>query len=424
VAPAVFSALFLGLLTVVTGLRLWLGRRQSRHLHGQRDCVPPAFRDAVTPAEHARSVDYGRARLRVAGFQTLTHAVVIAGLTPGGGLEALQALWLGTGWPPLFTGTALLLSLAGVLGLVGLPFAAYATFSVEARFGFNRTSPALFLWDGLRQAAISGLFLGALAAGLLGLMGGTPFWWLWGWLLWLGFGLLLAWAYPRWIAPLFNRFQPLADPELRRRVGELLARCGLSLSGIRVMDASRRTAHGNAFFTGVGSAKRVVLYDTLLDTLAPPEVEAVLAHELGHYRLGHIRRGLVLSGVVGLAALALLGWLRGQPWFFQGLGVAEPADAAALGLFALAGPVFAFPLQPLLATRSRRWELQADAFAVRYSDGRSLERALVKLFRDNASVLDPDPLYARFHYSHPPPQARLKRLGEVVAQGARGSHPG
>ena len=423
-APAVFSALFLGLLTVVTGFRLWLGRRQARHLQRQRAFVPLAFRDAVTPEEHARSVDYTRARLRVAGFQTLTHALVIAGLTTGGGLEALRGLWLGTGWPPLLTGSALLLSLAGALGLVGLPFAAYGTFVVEARFGFNRTRPGLFLWDGLRQAAISGLFLGVLAAGLLGLMSWVTVWWLWAWLLWLAFSLLLTWAYPRWIAPLFNRFQPLAEPELRRRVEGLLARCGLSLSGIRVMDASRRTAHGNAFFTGVGSAKRVVLYDTLLDTLAPAEVEAVLAHELGHYRLGHIRRGLVLSGVAGLAALALLAWLRGQPWFFQGLGVAEPADAAALGLFALAGPVFAFPLQPLLAARSRQWEVQADAFAVRYSDGRALERALVKLFRDNASPLAPDPLYARFHYSHPPPQARLERLAKVVAQGAKGPHPG
>ncbi|HKJ87914.1 MAG TPA: M48 family metallopeptidase, partial [Gammaproteobacteria bacterium] len=343
---------------------------------------------------------------------------VLLGLTLGGGAERILAFWGGGGLSPVTAGTGAILTVGAVMGLAELPFHAYRTFRVEGRFGFNRRGPGLFLRDILRETLVTLILLGPLTAGFLALMSDSgPYWWLAAWLLWGAFSLTLTWAYPKWIAPLFHRFTPLEDPRLRDRIAGLLKRCGFALRGVFVMDASRRTAHGNAYFTGLGPAKRVVFFDTLLDALRPEEVEAVLAHELGHYRLGHIRSGLAVSLAAALVGLVLLAWLRGQPWFFHALGLSRPTDAGALILVALAGPWLAFPLRPLSTAWSRRRERRADAFAVRFSDAGALVRALVALYRVNASPLTSDPVYARVYHSHPGPAERIAALEATAGKG-------
>lgn len=406
-----FATLFLLLLLAVTAARLWLAARQIGHLRDHRGRVPAPFRERVSPEEQARAALYQIARTRLGMMEAVTGALLLVVLTWGGAVAELVELGRSLPGPGLAGGTAALVGLAAVLGLADLPFAAWRTFCIETRYGFNRTTPALFLRDGLKQAAVGGFLIALPGAAFLGLMAGAGrFWWLWAWVLWLGFSLTLTWAYPKWIAPLFNRFRPLEDPDLRARVAELLGRCGFALKGVFVMDASRRTAHGNAYFTGLGGAKRVVFFDTLLDSLEPDETEAVLAHELGHFRLGHIRAGLAVSAGVALGGLGLLAWLRTQPWFYAGLGVAVPSDAAALALFALVAPVFAFPLRPLAAAWSRRREAAADQFAAKNSSGRALAGALLKLYRDNAAALTADPVYSRVYHSHPLPAERIARL--------------
>lgn len=406
-----FGLVFLVLLAGAAAARWWLADRQLRHLSATAGDVPEPFRDAVTPEDHRRAAAYARSRVRAGRTEQLAQALLVAVLTVGGGVGALAGLGRSLDLPPWTVGTSLILAVAGLRGLVEVPFAAYRTFGIEARFGYNRATPGLFLVDLLRGAILSAVLGGLLAAAILLLMGKAgALWWVYAGAVWVAFSLGLTWVGPRWIAPLFNNFRPLEDGELRRRIGDLLGRCGLTVAAVLVMDASRRTAHGNAYFSGLGSAKRVVLFDTLLDSLTPAEAEAVLAHELGHYRLGHIRRGLVLSALAGVAGLALLAGLRGQGWLYHGLGVAEPGDGALLALALLIAPVFAFPLRPLLAAWSRRREREADAFALRHCPAPDLARALTKLFRDNAAPLEPDPLYARVYYSHPPPVERLARL--------------
>jgi STE24 endopeptidase len=302
-------------------------------------------------------------------------------------------------------------SVALIAQLVNLPFSLWRTFGLEARFGFNRTSAALFFTDlgkGLALAVVLGGPL--LAATLLLMERAGRWWWVWAWVLYLAIMFVMAWAWPAFIAPLFNRFSPLADDALRSRIEALLTRCGFASRGVFVVDNSRRSSHGNAYFTGIGRHKRIVFFDTLLERLAHPEVEAVLAHELGHFRLRHVRKRLGVSMATTLLGLAVLGWLARQGSFYRALGVPRPSTHAALLLFVLAVPAFTFFLSPLAALWSRRHEFEADAFATRYADAAALERALVKLHRDNASTLTPDPLYVAFYYSHPPPLARIARL--------------
>lgn len=406
-----FAWVFLAVLAAVTGVRLWLAARQRRHLQAHRSKVPEAFRERIPPEEHARAVDYNGERVRLNMAGTLVDAGILLALTLGGGIAALGGFWQGTSWPHWLAGTGLVLTVLAVRELLRLPVSAWQTFGVEARYGFNRMTASMFLTDTLKGAAVKGVLIGVVVAAFLALMaGGGPFWWVYAWVFWMAYTLFLTWAYPKWVAPLFNRFRALEDGELRERIAGLLQRCGFALRGVFVMDASRRTAHGNAYFTGLGGAKRVVFFDTLLDTLAPQETEAVLAHELGHFRLGHVRNSVLVSGAFALGALALLAWLRTQPWFFHGLGVPGPSDAYALVLFALVGPVFAFPARPLMAAWSRRREYQADEFAMRYSDHRALASALVKLFKDNAASLAPDPVYSWVYHSHPPPRERIAYL--------------
>jgi len=295
--------------------------------------------------------------------------------------------------------------------VVNLPFSLWRTFRLEARFGFNRITPALYLADLAKGLALSVLLGGPLVLATLVLMERAGrLWWLWAWGLWLGVMLVMAWAWPAFFAPLFNRFSPLQDQPLRERIESLLRRCGFASKGVFVVDNSRRSSHGNAYFTGIGRHKRIVFFDTLLERLAHPEVEAVLAHELGHFRLKHVRKRLLLSMAASLAGLALLGWLTAQPGFYRALGVPLPSTHAALLLFMLVVPAFMFFITPLASLWSRRHEFEADEFASRYASPAELATALVKLHRDNASTLTPDPVYAAFYYSHPPPLVRISRL--------------
>jgi STE24 endopeptidase len=309
-----------------------------------------------------------------------------------------------------------ILSAMVLMSILALPFRLYRTFVIEERFGFNRTTPRLYAMDQLKGLLLL-LVLGTpIVLLILWLMrtAGTA-WWLYAWLAWLAFTLALTWAFPAFIAPLFNRFTPLADSELARRIEALLQRCGFRSKGIFVMDGSRRSSHGNAYFTGVGNAKRIVFFDTLIHALEPPEIEAVLAHELGHFRKHHVRKRLAISFALALAGFALLGWLAQQPWFYAALG-ARPSPHMALLLFMLAAPVFTFPLTPVASAFSRRHEFEADAYAVEHSDAQCLARALVKLYRDNATTLTPDPVHSRFYDSHPPAPIRVARLGSLVTR--------
>ena len=411
--PAFLLAIvFVGLLLLRMAVKLGLMRRQVRHVQACRNEVPAAFAASIPLASHRRAADYTAARMRLAAVDTIAGTLFALVLTLGGGLQLLHDAWAGMLAPGgVAHGVALLASLMVLSWLLELPFVLVRTFGIEKRFGFNRMTPALFAADTLREAALGALIGLPLLAALLWLaMAMGAWWWLWVWAAWLGFNLLAMLVWPTFIAPLFNKFTPLADEALKARVEALLTRCGFRSQGLFVMDGSRRSAHGNAYFTGFGASKRIVFFDTLLDKLNAGEVEAVLAHELGHFHHRHIVKRLALLAPASLGLLALLGWLAAQPWFFTGLGVAAQDTATALALFVLVLPAFAFALGPLFSHWSRRHEFQADAYAARHARAADLVAALVKLYRDNASTLTPDPLYSRFFDSHPPAAVRVARL--------------
>ncbi len=404
--PLFVIAVLLGL-----AIELWLSARQAATVARHREHVPGPFAATVSPGEHGKAADYTIAKLRLGRIGAIVDAAFALLLTVGGGIAAVDALWRHSRLTEPWLGLAVIASIVLLVQLVHLPLAAWRTFGLEARFGFNRTTPALFLADLGRNLALA-VLLGApvLAAILLLMQRAGRWWWVWAWGLWLVVTLLLAWAWPAFIAPLFNRFVPLGDLALRERIEGLLDRCGFTSRGVYVVDSSRRSTHGNAYFTGIGRYKRIVFFDTLLERLAHPEVEAVLAHELGHFRLRHVRKRLLLSVALAFVGLALLGWLAGQAGFYRALGVPVPSTHAALLLFALALPAFTFFITPLASLWSRRHEFEADDFASRFASAAELASALVKLHRDNASTLTPDPLYAAFYYSHPPPLVRISRL--------------
>jgi STE24 endopeptidase len=404
------------LLTVV--LKFWLTSRQVRHVAAHRGAVPAAFADTVILAAHQKAADYTIVRSRFGLLTLALGTALLLGWTLLGGLDALNAAVRDAVQPrggDLAYELALLVSFALIAGLLDAPLELYNTFRIEQRFGFNRTTWRLYLADtakGLLVGALVGLPLAALVLWLMASAG--AWWWLWAWLAWVGFQLLMLVLYPTVIAPLFNKFEPLPDESLRQRVQALMARCGFAAKGLFVMDGSRRSAHANAYFTGLGAAKRVVFFDTLLARLTAGEVEAVLAHELGHFKLRHVPKRMAVIFALSLVALALLGWLSQQPWFYSGLGVTPnrgaPNDALALLLFTLALPPLTFPLVPLASRVSRQHEFEADAYACAHASGRDLSSALLKLHEDNAGTLTPDPLYARFYYSHPPASERLAAL--------------
>jgi STE24 endopeptidase len=410
-----FTLLFLLLLALATGVHLWLDRRQWHHVATHRDRVPAAFAQEVTPESHRKAADYTVAKVRFGMVEQLFGAALLLMWTLGGGLDLLDRLWQGAGLGPVLTGTGFLITLMLVGSLLDLPFSAWRQFVIEQRFGFNRTRPATFLGDTLKQGLLLLLIGAPLAALVLWLMAHAgSFWWLWVWGVWMGFAVLMIWAFPSVIAPLFNKFSPLEDQELAGRIERLLARCGFASKGIFVMDGSRRSAHGNAYFTGVGNSKRIVFFDTLLQHLNGDEIEAVLAHELGHFRRKHIRKRFALVALSSLAGLALLGWLMEATWFYQGLGVATPSLWTALALFLLVSPTFTFFLQPWMAALMRRHEFEADDFATEQSSAEHLIHALVKLYKENASTLTPDRLYSAFHDSHPPAPVRVAHLSARI----------
>jgi STE24 endopeptidase len=403
---------FLAALAAATLARLWLAERQVAHVRAHRDAVPPTFAEAIPLSAHRKAADYTVAKSRLGMLDVLLGAAILVALTLGGVLQ-----WMSAQWALLFTpgglahGTALVAGTLVLLSALELPVALYRTFVIEARFGFNRMSLALFVADLAKNAALGavlGLPLLVLVLWLMGRMGED--WWLYVWLAWIGFNVLVLLLYPTLIAPLFNKFSPLEDPALAGRIDALLARCGFTSNGLYVMDGSRRSAHGNAYFTGFGAAKRIVFFDTLLSRLAPAEVEAVLAHELGHYRRHHVWKRIALLFTLSLGLLWLLGRLLDAPWFYAGLNAGAPGDAMGLLLFVLVLPVFTFFLQPLTSLYSRRHEFEADAYAAAHASAAELVRALVKLYQDNAATLTPDPLHSAFYDSHPPAALRIARL--------------
>ena len=417
------AALVLGL-----ALKFWLATRQVRHVARHRAEVPAPFAVRIALTAHQKAADYTITKARLGMLEMALGTAVLLGWTLLGGLDALNQTLLATLGGGFWQQMALLVAFAAIGGAIDLPLSLYQTFVVEERFGFNKMTWRLWMADalkGLLVAALIGLPVAALILWLMGAAG--PLWWLCAWGFWMGFNLLLMVIYPTFIAPLFNKFQPLEDESLKARVTALMQRCGFSAKGLFVMDGSRRSAHANAYFTGFGAAKRVVFYDTLLRQLAPGEVEAVLAHELGHFKHRHIIQRIVTMFALSLGGFALLGWLSGQVWFYTGLGVrpnisfdpavaaAAPNDALAVLLFMLVLPVFTFFISPLFSQLSRRHEFQADAYAVAQASGADLSSALLKLYEDNASTLTPDPVYVKFYYSHPPATERLARMHSLAS---------
>jgi STE24 endopeptidase len=405
------TAVFVGAVLAATFTRLWLATRQITAVRANRERVPELFAERITLADQRKAADYTAVRSRFSRVAAVVDALAWLALTLGGGIAAADAAWRTTGIPQPWLGALVMGTVGLALQLVRMPLSAWRTFVVEARFGFNRATPALFAADFAKRTVVAGALAAPVALGALWLMQrGGRFWWLAAWVGWAAFSFALTWALPRFVAPLFNRFAPLGDGELRRRVDDVLQRCGFAADGVFVMDGSRRSAHGNAYFTGLGRHKRIVLLDTLLDRLEVAEVEAVLAHELGHFRLRHIRHRLLVSLVLALAALAAFAWAVQQPGIYAALGVAAPTPQAALLLAALASQPFTFFSTPLMAAWSRRHEFEADEFAMRHADGTALGQALMKLYGGNAATLTPDALHSAFYDSHPPPAVRIARL--------------
>ncbi|MBB6591669.1 M48 family metallopeptidase [Ralstonia solanacearum] len=415
-----FTAVFLIALVLMAATRLWLASRQIRHVSRHRDTVPAQFAESITLDMHHKAADYTIARTRLAMLEVPVQAALLIGLTLLGGLNWLNQAWLSVFGPGYAYGVALIVSVIAISSLVELPFSLYSQFVVEERFGFNRMTWKLWLADNLKGLAIGAALGLPLLLAVLWLMHSMgEYWWLYTWLVWMAFTLFVQAIYPNVIAPLYNKFTPLEDGEMRTRIEGLLKRCGFASKGLFVMDGSRRSAHGNAYFSGFGATKRIVFFDTLLARLDASEMEAVLAHELGHFKRHHITKRIAVMFVLSLGLLALLGWLMTRTWFYLGLGVAPNlvADnhALALMLFFLALPVFMFFVSPLGSLSSRKHEFEADAFAAQHAEASRLVSALVKLFQDNASTLTPDPIYSAFYYSHPTASQRVARLVQAGA---------
>ena len=410
-STSLFTTLFIVALGAYSIIQLWLANRHMQHVRSHRDKVPDAFADRIDTAAHQKAADYTLAKTSLERIEIVLGAAILLAWTIGGGLQWLDSVWSTSGLSTLWTGTAFLLSLFALLSLIDIPMSIYRTFVLEDKFGFNRTTVKTFITDQFKQFILL-LIIGApLIATVLWLMDNMgTYWWAWVWAVWTGFGLLMMWAYPAFIAPLFNKFNPLEEGSLKQRIQDLLTRCGFTSNGIFIIDGSRRSGHGNAYFTGLGQNKRIVFFDTLIESLSTDEIEAVLAHELGHFKRKHIIKRIISMAIFSLAGLAILGWLITQNWFYTGLGVTTPSLHVALALFLIALPVFTFFLHPISSWFSRKHEFEADAYAAEVSSAESLTQALVKLYEENANTLTPDPLYSAFHDSHPPAAVRIAHL--------------
>jgi STE24 endopeptidase len=406
-----FTLVFLAALATSVFLRYWLALRHARHIRAHRSSVPREFTDRVSLESHQKAADYSIAKTRLGNLHLALETSLLLGFTLGGGIETLYGLWHGLLGQGLWQGAALILSVFAISTLVEIPLGFYRAFGIDARFGFNKMTPALFFADLAKQMLLGAALGIPLMLGVLWLMERMgEFWWLYVWSAWMGFNLLVLAVYPTFIAPLFNKFTPLEDSTLKEHVEQLLQKCGFHAQGFYVMDGSKRSTHGNAYFSGFGKSRRIVFFDTLLERLGHDEIVAVLAHELGHFKHRHIIKRIVLMAAMSLAGLWLLGWLMEKEWFYLGLGVATPDTATALLLFLLTMPVFTFLLQPLMSFYSRRNEFEADRYAAENASAQDLVRALVKLYNDNAATLTPDPLHSAFYDSHPPAAIRIAHL--------------
>jgi STE24 endopeptidase len=412
----VFAILFLAALVTATGLRLWLASRHVRHIEANRGAVPTAFSNDIGLEAHQKAADYSSAKTRLNMKAMVFDAAVLLILTFGGGLQAIDNLAASFFPTGILRGVVFVAILAVILSVIELPFDLYRTFGIESRFGFNKMTLGMFFGDLAKHAAVGTILGLPLLFAVLWLMAGMgELWWLYVWLVAIVFMLFVQFIAPSVIAPLFNKFAPMQDGEMKTRIENLIARCGFTSNGLFVMDGSKRSSHGNAYFTGFGKSKRIVFFDTLLSRLDIAEIEAVLAHELGHFRMRHVIKRLALMAVLSLIFFFLLGLLKNQEWFYQGLNVRYPAtDAMALTLFFMIVPVFTFLLQPLLAMYSRKHEFEADQYAAKFTPARDLVHALVKLYKDNASTLTPDPLHSAFYDSHPPAAIRIARLEQMA----------
>jgi STE24 endopeptidase len=407
-----FTLTFISLVIASTMIRLWLAGRHIRHVQQHRDHVPAAFSATITLDAHQKAADYTAAKSKLGLSEGLVQTLLLLALTLGGGLQIIDNFW-----QPLFAdqaiirGVAVICSAMVLTSLIDLPFDYYKTFVIDGRFGFNKMTVAMFLGDLIKHGLL-GLALGGpiLLLALWLMQGAGAYWWLYLWFAWSAFNLIMLAVYPSFIAPLFNKFSPLHDEQLKTRIESLLTKCGFKSQGLFVMDGSTRSSHGNAYFTGFGASKRVVFFDTLLARLNTDEIESVLAHELGHFKHHHVIKRIIMLFSVSFLGLALLGWLMQQPWFYTGLGVHNASNYMALMLFLLVSPVFLFLLRPVMASYSRKNEFEADAYAAKQASAKDLVSALVKLYRDNASTLTPDPLHSAFYDSHPPASLRIAKL--------------
>ncbi|MEN9725285.1 MAG: hypothetical protein RLZZ98_794 [Pseudomonadota bacterium] len=409
------NLLFVALLALTTVTRIWLGSRHIGFILGHRNRVPEAFAKNISLEAHQKAADYTSAKTKLALIETLAQAVLLLILTLGHGLQVIDNAWQNLlASHEMLRGALVILSALIISSTIDLPFDYYKTFVIDARFGFNKMTRSMFITDLIKQS-ILGILLGApiLFAALWLMQGAGQYWWLYLWVVWSAFNLLVLAIYPTFIAPMFNKFTPLEDEALKKRIEALLKKCGFQSQGLFVMDGSARSSHGNAYFTGFGKNKRVVFFDTLLERLNADEIEAVLAHELGHFKHKHVIKRIAMMFFVSFVGLALLGWLNQQTWFYTGLGVDTPSSYMALILFLLVSPVFLFVLRPIMASYSRQNEFEADAYAAKHASAKHLVKALVKLYRDNASTLTPDPLHSAFYDSHPPASIRIEKLGQV-----------
>jgi STE24 endopeptidase len=406
-----FTWIFIAALAVMTAIELWLSLRQTKHVAAHRERVPEAFSADVSLSAHQKAADYTVAKGKFNRLETLLSALILLVWTLGGGLAVLSGFWESFAWNDVITGIVFMLSFFVIGSLIDIPMAYYKTFVMEDKFGFNRNTPALFFSDIVKQTLLMIAIGAPLIWVALWLMNGAgDYWWFYLWAAFMGFSVFMMWAYPAFIAPLFNKFTPLEDEALKARVESLLSRCGFKSQGIYVMDGSRRSGHGNAYFTGLGNNKRIVFFDTLLSTLNEDQIEAVLAHELGHFRRKHVVKNMLVMSVLSLLGLGLLGWASSQSWFYAGLGVETQSNAMALVLFMLVVPVFSFYLHPLMTSLSRKYEFEADAYAASVSSAQDLIDALVALYQENASTLTPDPLVSAVYDSHPPATLRVAHL--------------
>ena len=408
---------FIALLVVTTGIRIWLGNRHMAYVQAHRGAVPAAFSGNISLEAHQKAADYSSAKTSLVISEASAQAILLALLTLGGGLQLIDHFWRDIlPVQEIARGALVIVSAMIVSSLIDIPFDYYKTFTVDEKFGFNKMTRSMFFSDMLKHSIV-GVILGApiLFAALWLMQGAGAYWWFYLWVVWSAFNLLMLAVYPTFIAPFFNKFTPLKDESLKQRIEALLTKCGFKSQGLFVMDGSARSSHGNAYFTGFGASKRVVFFDTLLERLNPDEIEAVLAHELGHFRHHHVIKRIALMFFVSFVGLALLGWLMNQGWFYSGLGVTEASSYMALVLFLLVSPVFLFLLRPLMASYSRKNEFEADDYAAKHADAKHLVEALVKLYRDNASTLTPDPLHSAFYDSHPPASIRISKLAAYTS---------